>query len=205
MIYRLGTFASCIPLASFCCCALGLIGIALNKYQNNFTKVYIVGSGVLALTSGVIITYAFRYVLKHLEAHISNFDQTSPELQTAYKRIKRDYYVSGSISVIVGCICVAFGGFNYLWKQSHYVLTFVKLILPLSAPIPIMENFKSKITQVHTYGAEEHQVDDTISPDLSSSITTVIGSLTLKAYTNSFFVIQAPSSTSRRIVPVSVE
>mmetsp|Transcript_13287 Transcript_13287/g.12875 ORF Transcript_13287/g.12875 Transcript_13287/m.12875 type:complete len:357 (+) Transcript_13287:253-1323(+) len=171
MIYRLASLAYWFPPASFGVCALSLIG-PLTKYQNFFIKVFIIGSGFLALTSGLMITYAFRFVLKYLEDHILNFDQTANEIQTVYARLKRDYYVSGTVSVIVGIACVSFGSSNYLWTRSHHLFTCVKLILPLVAFVPIMS--KSRFVkrefgsaEVHCGVWEDSNTGDVATPDVS--------------------------------------
>jgi hypothetical protein len=137
IVYRLASLAYCFPPASFGCCVLSLIG-PRTKYEEIFIKVFIIGSGFLALTSGLLITYAFRFVLRYLEDHILNFDQTSIEIQTTYARIKRNYYVFGTVSTVVGITCVSFGSSNYLWEKSYHLFTFVKLILPIVAFVPIM-------------------------------------------------------------------
>jgi hypothetical protein len=67
IIHRLAILAYCIPPASFCCCIIPLICIQASIYRNGFIKVYIAGSGVLAVVSGFLISYAFRFVLKHLQ------------------------------------------------------------------------------------------------------------------------------------------
>jgi hypothetical protein len=132
MINRLASLAYCVPSASFCLCAMSLIGLEVPKYQNGLIKIYIAGSGLLALIFGLLITYSFRYVLLYLEEHIGKFDQnqTSTEIQAVYIRLKRAYYVCGSMSLLIGIFGASFGSSSYLWDKSHYIFTVIRIILP---------------------------------------------------------------------------
>lgn len=145
MTQRLACVAYCIPPASFCCCFIASFGIQFPRFQNEFTKVYIIGNGLIALLFGSLITYAFRFVLIYLEDHISNFDQASYEIQSIYKRLKRAYYICGSISAIVGIACVSFGASSYLWNRSNYMFIFMRIVLPICASIIVITTHSTMV------------------------------------------------------------
>lgn len=67
MINRLRIIASLIPPVSLVFCVIALIGIPLKQSDlDDCSRVFIVGSGLLAMLSGGLIAYAFRFVLKYL-------------------------------------------------------------------------------------------------------------------------------------------
>lgn len=131
MINHLTRLAYCIPPASCCCCFTALIGIQVSKYRNGFIKVYLASTGVLVTASGLLITYAFRFVLKYLQEHIDNFEQSSQEIKTVYSRLRRNYYICATATALVGLILITFGTSNYLMDRAYYAFIFIRIILPL--------------------------------------------------------------------------
>jgi hypothetical protein len=138
-IQRLALLAYCIPPASFCVCFISLIAIQASIYQNGFIRIYIAGSGVLAVVSGLMISYAFRFVLKHLQGHVNNFDQTSNEIQAVYALLRRNYYVCAATTGTFGVICLATGTSSYLWDRSYYVFIFFRILIPILSYILTMK------------------------------------------------------------------
>lgn len=189
----LASMAFCIPPVSLCLCSLALIGIQVAQYQESFIKIYVIGSGILALMYGLLITYAFRFVLKYLEEHIVNFEQSSIEIQSVYKRLKRAYHVCGSISALVGTLCLSFGLSDYLWNRSHYVFTCIRIILPLCGTVLIIEPSRTikrhTVTTGYGQGAENPV---SVSPRASYEITAV----------SSDFKTFSLQPESREIIPI---
>jgi hypothetical protein len=96
MIRRLASLACFIPPASFFISLISLIGIQVSTERVLFIRTYIGGNGLLAVLSGILITFAFRFVLTHLQEHADKFDQSSHEIEAVCTVLRRNYYVCAS-------------------------------------------------------------------------------------------------------------
>lgn len=193
MIYNLAFLAYLIPPVSFCFCLISLVGMPVTKYRSEFIKVFITGSGTLALISGLLITYAFRFVLIYLEEHTRNFDQTSDEIQIVYRRLRRNYYVCGLVSAAVGILFVSFGMSNYLWSRAYFMFQSIRIILPIFGTI-------LTITASHNDIGNQDSVEALAVYNQIVNTRTFIAGLRISR--SSFFTIR--SSECKKIIPVVV-
>jgi hypothetical protein len=171
MINHLTRLAYCTPPASCCCCFTALISIQVSKYRNGFIKAYLACTGVLAIASGLLITYAFRFVLKHLQEHIDSFEQSSQVIQTVYSRLRRNYYLCASATALVGIILITFGTSNYLKDRAYYAFIFIRIILPLFEALLTLRTYTPDTDRrVHDVATHDGPNDSPMMCDSSSVI-----------------------------------
>lgn len=164
MINRLASLARCIPIASFCASSIALIGILVPKHKNKFHEVFIIVSGLLALLFGFLITYAFRYVLKHLEGHVTDFAQSSIEIRSVFRRLKRAYYLCGGMSAIIFLSCVSYASTDHLWNEANYLFRSLRIVLP---PLGIY-----LIATTHSTNVQNYDISDEILLDSDPNLVT---------------------------------
>jgi hypothetical protein len=200
MTQHLASMAYCIPPGSFCCCFIPYFYLVFPGFQNEFLSVYIIGNGLLALLFGFLITYAFRFVLKYLEDHISHFDQVSYEIRSIYNRLKRAYYICAIISAIVGIILVAFGSSSYLWKRSNYVFIFMRIVIPICGTI--------LVKTTHSAMDKQHRSTDSTNSPTENGFEFVLESPVVRkssafiAFSEKFRVKIFRFRTSDKIIPI---
>jgi hypothetical protein len=153
-----------------------------------FGTVFLAGSGILALLSGLLITYAFRYVLKHLRGHLHDFQSIDQftEIQSVYKRLYRNYYVCGLAAGIVGIALLLFAVSNSLDHSAFYILNLIRVILPI---------FGAVLTIIASNKSRNERNDLDIDQDIHSRMSLISTRLSVTSFKKLFSIQKSPRKT----------